>query len=923
MSALFMKVVNLSITGSWLILAVFLVRYLLKKAPKWTVLLLWALVAVRLILPFSFESAFSLVPKNETIVPSVVNVTRIITAQKPVIDASVQKPAIDNIVEKPPIDNIVEKPAIDAVVEKPPIDAAVIPANDVVRPVIEQRFTPDPVSAAATTPEQSVISYLAVLWVIGIVVMLAYAIISYLRLKKSVEPSIEIRDRILASDDVKSPFILGMLRPRIYVPSSMSGQTLEYVISHEMAHVKRGDHWWKPFGYLLLSVYWFNPLCWLAYLLLCRDIEMACDEKVVRGMDNKSKAAYSEALLSCSMPRRAITACPLAFGEVCVKERVKSVFNYKKPAFWIIIAAIIACIVVAVCFLSTPKSSPTPSTSESSPESSTSESSARSLTPKSPPMSFVNMKIVWATASDSRPDIPNTHYLSEDAFDELTSQLATLKFYESDPTLKQRTPSHTLTIYTEETGLFAIAGYDDGEATALVHDDVLYRINDPEFSKYLCNTCSSQSPLKDLGQLKAYFPEYFNLPTDRGLEVYVWQMGPSSYSCALMTSGSGRDKPLEELCRMKGATIAEMKMILSTYDLSAENIEIIPWRNPISSFWYKIDDDYLKVLENMFFTQKTLRANVAHAAYGLKHQLYGDRIYEKGLNAHLLRKDDKSHLPVFKFNTKEELDYFKVTFCDIFAMNDSDFEEYPSFNEATLKYDDRFFADNTLMLSYIEACSSYRYGVHDVDYDSSSFYMYVTETNRPKDLDHHIERGWFLLVEMKDTDIKNCKSFDAQYFMHPELPAVYPINYHVANEFTSYCSYYCSHESTRPEDKKDLEHIIASTVGGINPRKMAIVIGRLDPEAPRLRLKRVKQICSELSSDQYVNASEFERAVAEMFDDFCAGPDFYGDGGAGVTRREYYLNDEGTEYIKLEGPRVIYVNKTTDEQKIMFEWSDK
>jgi beta-lactamase regulating signal transducer with metallopeptidase domain len=307
MSALFMKVVNLSITGSWLILAVFLVRYLLKKAPKWTVLLLWALVAVRLILPFSFESAFSLVPKNETIVPSVVNVTRIITAQKPVIDATVQKPAIDNIVQNP---------AIDAVVEKPPIDTAVIPANDVVRPVIEQRLTPDPVSAATTTPEQSVISYLAVLWIIGIVVMLAYAIISYLRLKKSVEPSIEIRDRILASDDVKSPFILGMLRPRIYVPSSMSGQTLEYVISHEMAHIKRGDHWWKPLGYLLLSVYWFNPLCWLAYLLLCRDIEMACDEKIVRGMDNKSKAAYSEALLSCSMPRRAITACPLAFGEV-------------------------------------------------------------------------------------------------------------------------------------------------------------------------------------------------------------------------------------------------------------------------------------------------------------------------------------------------------------------------------------------------------------------------------------------------------------------------------------------------------------------------------------------------------------------------------------------------------------------------------
>lgn len=554
MSALFIKVVNLSITGSWLILAVFIVRYLLKKAPKWTVLLLWALVAVRLIFPFSLESDFSLVPKNETIIPSVVKVTRIITAQKPVIDDTLKKPTIDNIAQKP---------VIDAAVEKPPIDAAVTPVNGVVRPAIEQRFTSDPVSATATTPEQSVISYLAVLWIIGIVVMLAYAILSYLRLKKSVDPSIEIRDRILASDDVKSPFILGMLRPRIYVPSSMNGQTLEYVISHEMTHIKRGDHWWKPLGYLLLSVYWFNPLCWIAYILLCRDIEMACDEKVIRGMDNKSKAAYSEALLHCSMPQRAITACPLAFGEVGVKQRVKSVFNYKKPAFWIIIAAILACIVVAVCFLSTPKSSPTPSTSESS---------AGSSTLKSPPISFDNIKIVWATASDSRPDIPTTRYLSEDAFAELTSHLTTLKFYESGDTLSQRTPSHSLTIYTEKTGLFAIAGYDDGDTTALVCDGALYRIDDTEFSEYLSSICSGKFLQKDLEELKSLFPEYFNLPTDQGLEVYVWQLAPSSYSCALMTSGCGRDKPLEELCRMKGATIAEMKMILSTYDLSGGDI---------------------------------------------------------------------------------------------------------------------------------------------------------------------------------------------------------------------------------------------------------------------------------------------------------------------------------------------------------------
>lgn len=310
MSAVFLKLLNLGITASWLILAVILVRFLLKKAPKWINCVLWALVAIRLICPFSLESALSLVPSSET-----VNTTHF--SARPYIQSGVD--VIDNA------------------------------ANNYLGSHYFEGVTFAP-RDSLTNP----INVISIIWIIGMATMLLYALISYIRLKKSVGASVPVRDNILACDEAKSPFILGIIKPVIYVPSSMTDPTLDYVITHEAAHIKRHDHWWKPFGFLLLAVYWFNPLCWLAYILLCRDIEMACDEKVIREFDNNDKAAYSQALLNCSFPRRRIAACPLAFGEVGVKERVKSALNYKKPAFWIIAVAVVACIVVAVCFGTNP-----------------------------------------------------------------------------------------------------------------------------------------------------------------------------------------------------------------------------------------------------------------------------------------------------------------------------------------------------------------------------------------------------------------------------------------------------------------------------------------------------------------------------------------------------------------------------------------
>lgn len=313
MTDVFLKILNMSITASWLLLAVFLVRLLLKKAPKWVSGVFWAMAALRLIIPFSLPSDFSLIPSTETI------------------------------------------PADIALMPRPAISSGLELVNQAVNPLVADSFTPDPATSA--NPLQIVLPIAALIWLTGIAVLLLYALVSFLRLKKTVAASLPLgtsAGRVMACDDLPSPFILGLFRPVIYVPSSMSSESLAYVLAHENAHLKRHDHWWKPLGYLLLTVYWFNPLVWIAYILFCKDIELACDEKVIRDYDKEQIAAYSETLLHCSAPHRRIAACPLAFGEVGTKERVKDVLRYKKPAFWIIGIALAVGLITSVLFLTDP-----------------------------------------------------------------------------------------------------------------------------------------------------------------------------------------------------------------------------------------------------------------------------------------------------------------------------------------------------------------------------------------------------------------------------------------------------------------------------------------------------------------------------------------------------------------------------------------
>ena len=312
MSGIFLKLLNLSISASWLVLVVLALRLVLKRAPKWVNVLLWGMVALRLMLPFSIESALSLIPSAETLSPETVRFD-----PAPTITSGVE--FIDNAVN----------------------------------PSLSESFAAAPL---ASVNPLYVWTYLAGwVWLIGLAAMLAYALVSYLRLRRRVSASIPLRENIYVCDEVPSPFILGIVRPRIYLPSALDETQRGSVLSHERAHLARRDHWWKPLGYALLAVYWFNPLLWLAYTLLCRDIELACDERVLRGMDAGQIKDYSSALLACSVPRRMLAACPLAFGEVGVGARVKNALRYKKPAFWVVAASVIVCIVVAVCFLTNPR----------------------------------------------------------------------------------------------------------------------------------------------------------------------------------------------------------------------------------------------------------------------------------------------------------------------------------------------------------------------------------------------------------------------------------------------------------------------------------------------------------------------------------------------------------------------------------------
>lgn len=330
MADIFSEIVNMSVSACWIILTVILLRLILRKAPKWINCVLWGIAGWRLVMPFSFESVISLIPSAEFVSDELLHSHSSVD----VSGGEILKYVGNNPVRY-------ELGISDGSLVFNEITA---PDVDIVNPVLLNMYI------------------FGIIWLVGVAVLSLYTVISFIRLKSKIKTAVLLRDNIYQSEAVVSPFVLGIIKPKIYLPFNMSEQNMEHVIAHETAHIKRKDYLWKPIGFLILTVHWFNPMVWLGYILFCRDMELACDERVVKQLNNEQRADYSEALLTCSVNRRRIAACPIAFGEVSVKSRIKSVLNYKKPALWVIIVALVSSAVVGVCFLTDPKTPEDPTT---------------------------------------------------------------------------------------------------------------------------------------------------------------------------------------------------------------------------------------------------------------------------------------------------------------------------------------------------------------------------------------------------------------------------------------------------------------------------------------------------------------------------------------------------------------------------------
>lgn len=310
MSELFLQVLNMSILASWFLLAIFVLRFLFRRAPKWFHMTLWALAAIRLVCPVSVSSPLSLIPRVQTVPPSIM------------------------------------------LMPHPTIDSGIPIINQIVNPMLLDAFSAEAVYSAY--PLQIWIPVASVLWVVGMAALLAYMAFSYFRLRHKVKNAQHYRDRIYFSEHAGSPFVMGTVRPRIYLTAQIDPKDMEHVLSHERMHIRRLDHWWKLIGFIVLTIHWFNPLVWVSYILLCRDIEMACDEAVAKTLSPSQRADYSQALLNCCAASPRIRICPLAFGEIGIKQRVRAVLNYKKPSTWILCLVVIAITVASLCFATNP-----------------------------------------------------------------------------------------------------------------------------------------------------------------------------------------------------------------------------------------------------------------------------------------------------------------------------------------------------------------------------------------------------------------------------------------------------------------------------------------------------------------------------------------------------------------------------------------
>ena len=549
MTTVFVRIVEMSLTASIIIIAVLFLRLLLKKAPKWISVLLWGIVAFRLVCPFTIESVLSLMPSEE-----VIN-TEILTHAATEVVTDVEEMPTNTVITEKSVDNL-----------------------------------------------QLVVNIICYVWIAGVAVMLAYTIFSYWRLKKKIGTAVLLRDDIYQSENVVSPFVLGIIKPKIYLPFNISEQNAENVIAHERAHLSRKDHLWKPFGFLVLTLHWFNPLVWLGYVLLCRDIELACDEKVVKNFDNEKKADYSQALLSCSVNRRVISACPLAFGEVGVKNRMKTILNYKKPAFWIVVVSIVLCAVVAVCFLTSPI-----------------EKGEKEITPD--PNFYTEYDGVYLTIDSVEAESDGNKNFNVVWHNDTDKEV----YYGESYSIEYKNGDEweivdTGEFYFNEIAYLlkpnSVAKMTYGTSIADVSKKGLYRIAlrfsvEGEGGHFMWLQFEVKEDKKETGNaensiehLKAKFPHYFDLPRGKGLEVYIWQLAEGHYSCGLGLH-TNMVTPKEWIWNLhtSPATIEEMRAIVASYNIPKNQVVITPVVMPHSSYHYEINQEYREKVTGLFWAE--------------------------------------------------------------------------------------------------------------------------------------------------------------------------------------------------------------------------------------------------------------------------------------------------------------------------------
>ena len=576
LSTLFLKMLNMSLTASWLIAAILVLRPLLKKTPKLVTVLLWGLVGLRLLLPFSIESMFSLVPNSEPI------------------------------------------PQDIAYSNTPEINIGYASIDSVINPVITETFTPDP--TASVNPLQVVTAVAALVWVIGVAAMLLYSLISYLYLKHKVRINLLYKDNIYICDNIDTPFILGVFSPKIYLPSGLPEKDIDYVVNHEKIHLARKDHLWKPLGFTLLAVYWFNPLIWVAYILLCRDIEFACDEAVIKKYDATDKKGYSEALVTCSIHRRSILACPLAFGEVGVKGRIKSVLNYKKPAFWIILVGVIVSIVLTVCFMTTRSDADTmvDTSGQLSDELDNAVEEAIYCHDLGKGFRFSAYEVIGSKKRGNATTVYMWLYTIE----------CTVDNHAFKP--KENGSSYILTAITlqkTEKDYKAIdywqprdGSYYDDDIKANVPLIIRLKLHkSQQYVERLEKECKQKMENSGIiidvfpdpfEEVKASLPEYFNLSTDNGLAVYVWMESENLYCCGI-AEGKNRGYLDPALQDLRPATLSEMNLILHYYNLPEKDIIIYPLIKNSSNYSYPIDDRYCANIQDLFRKYSTINIPTA------------------------------------------------------------------------------------------------------------------------------------------------------------------------------------------------------------------------------------------------------------------------------------------------------------------------